>query len=101
MRESVVEIQRQLLSQSFSNRYRSGVVGRVTNAAECCQGTILRIEEEVPADGRINHILSVGPVVTIKALRNGIHRLRLVQRFVDTKLGWIGAAGISKIKIVG
>src|ERR1051326_8315222 len=101
MRQRVVEIERQLVSQTFAYRDGTGVIGRVADAAKRRESPILRIKEQVATDCSVNDVLSIGPVVTIKPLRNRVHCLGLISTLVDAKRFRIATAGISKIKIVG
>ena len=61
------------------------MIGRIPDAAKRGEGAVLGVEEKVTIDSRINDILRIGPVVTIKAERDCIDSLGLVETFIDTK----------------
>src|SRR5688572_3827605 len=77
--ESVIEVHCQACSKALTDAQGTGMVIRVGNAAESRQGAVLRVEEEVPAKTVLDHVLGIGPVVTVEVQRYRIYGLCLVK----------------------
>src|SRR5262245_4461257 len=95
MRERIVEVHCQTSPEALANAQSSSMIIGPCNAAECGQCTVLRMEEKVSSQTKLNSVLSISPVVAKHVECDSIDRLSLIQGMADGLVARVCASWIA------